>query len=87
MLRRLKAFNQHWVLEGHKPIRVGIGLHRGEVIHGNVSSGTRMDHTVIGDAVNTAARLCELTKHHGRSLLVSGEFAEGLDQAEPAGLK
>ncbi|MAO82547.1 MAG: hypothetical protein CMH50_01485 [Myxococcales bacterium] len=87
MLRRLKAFNQHWVLEGHRPIRVGIGLHRGEVIHGNVGSATRMDHTVIGDAVNTAARLCELTKHHGRSLLVSGEFAEGLDQAEPARLE
>ena len=87
MLLRLERFNEVWIQEGHDPIRVGIGLHRGEVIHGNVGSATRMDHTVIGDAVNTAARLCELTKEYGRSFLVSGEFSAGLEGVESARLQ
>lgn len=82
MLVRLENFNRRWVEEGHSPIRIGIGLHRGEVIHGNIGSATRMDHTVIGDAVNTAARLCERTKDLGYSVVVSGELSRALEADE-----
>lgn len=42
---------------GLEPLRLGIGLHRGRVIHGNLGSQNVMQFTVIGDVVNTAARL------------------------------
>ena len=47
---------------GGKPMGIGIGLHRGKAILGNLGSQTKMEYTAVGDTVNTAARLQELTK-------------------------
>ncbi|MGF1459794.1 MAG: response regulator [Leptolyngbyaceae cyanobacterium] len=53
------------------PIRIGIGLHAGIGLIGTVGANQRMDTTVVGDVVNTACRLENLTKVYQRSVIVS----------------
>ena len=54
---------------------VDLALHIGEVLYGNVGATDRLDFTVIGPAVNEAARIEALCEPLGRSILVSPEFA------------
>jgi adenylate cyclase len=58
----------------------GIGMHFGEVLYGNIGSQTRLDFTVMGQAVNTAARLESLTGKLDTPILFSEEFARQLDR-------
>jgi adenylate cyclase len=60
---------------GRNEFRIGIGLHLGEIIFGNVGAVDRLDFTAIGPAVNLACRLETLTKRLGRPLLLSRDFA------------
>lgn len=57
------------------PVEVGIALHVGDVMYGNVGTDERLDFTVIGRAVNEAARLQGLTKQLGQPVLASAAFA------------
>ncbi len=58
MQQAVARLNHRWAGEGRPAIRVGIGINHGEVFAGNIGSLRRLDYTVIGDAVNVAARLC-----------------------------
>ncbi|MEM7546252.1 MAG: adenylate/guanylate cyclase domain-containing protein [Pseudomonadota bacterium] len=58
----------------------GIGLHSGEVLYGNVGSKTRIDFTVLGQAVNVAARIEGLCARLDIPILFSGDFADRLDR-------
>ena len=81
MLETLEIFNAERV--GEDPIRMGIGLHTGEVMLGTIGERFRMEGTVIGDVVNLAARLESLTKTYNQPLLISEatrEAAERLDK-------
>ena len=53
------------------PFQIGIGLHTGEAIIGNVGSDLRAQYTAIGDSVNTASRIESLTKEFKAHLLLS----------------
>ena len=74
-LARLDQVNAERHAAGQAEIRIGIGLHLGEVIYGNVGAVDRLDFTVIGPAVNLAARLEGLTKRLMRPLITSQAFA------------
>jgi len=52
-------------------IKAGMGLHTGWVVAGNMGSESRLNYSVIGDTVNTAARLESLTRHYGVNNLVT----------------
>jgi adenylate cyclase len=58
MQRALERLNEGWQREGRPTLKAGIGINVGEVFAGNIGSERRLEYTVIGDAVNTASRLC-----------------------------
>jgi class 3 adenylate cyclase len=69
-----------------KPLRVGIGLHSGELMLGMIGEEQRMEGTVISDAVNTAARLEDLCKEFQLSIVISENLRKSL-QNPPAGMR
>ena len=62
MQRALKEFNRTRTAEGLEPIKIGIGINTGRVITGAIGSSRTLQYTAIGDAVNTASRLCSVAK-------------------------
>ena len=71
--RALATFNDERAAKELPKIKVGIGIHHGDVILGTVGSVHRMDTTVIGDTVNVASRLEGLTKERGLGIVISDE--------------
>jgi adenylate cyclase len=73
LYQRLPRFNE-WTRDSlgmSAGFRMGIGVSSGPFMWGNVGSSRRLEYTAIGDTVNTAARLQDLTKELGRPVLVS----------------
>jgi adenylate cyclase len=62
MQSALQHFNNGRAQKGLEPIQIGIGINTGMVVSGMIGSSRTMQYTVIGDAVNTAARLCQAAK-------------------------
>lgn len=67
-----------------EPFRLGVALHFGEVLYGNIGAQDRLDFTVIGAAVNEASRIEGLCNVTGKSLLMSDAFVQRLPDADRA---
>lgn len=75
---RLLEMSKGFIFEGN-PMMVGIGLHSGRAIMGNIGCRTKIEYTAIGDTVNTAARLQEFTKYFSNfPIVMSRAVREGL---------
>jgi len=65
---------------GRPDTGLGIGLHYGDVMYGNIGAPGRLDFTVIGPAVNLTARIESLCSPLQRNILMSAEFAQHIDE-------
>jgi len=71
MSENLSQLNDTLILEGIEPLRIGIGIHAGTAIVGEMGYGSTTAITAIGDTVNTASRLEALTKEYDCQLIIS----------------
>jgi adenylate cyclase len=71
MTARLRQFNIEASSRQQPSLKIGIGIHTGKAIVGNIGGNKRLDYTVIGDAVNLASRIEGLTKEYNLSILIS----------------
>ena len=71
MRNRLVRLNETLAAEGLPTLSMGIGVHSGEAIAGNIGAPQRLDYTVIGDSVNVCARIESTCKSLGQDVLIS----------------
>src|SRR5207247_1822891 len=79
MLTSLADLNRYLVGYFATTLGIGIGIHVGEVIVGDIGHPSRMQFTAIGDTVNIASRIESTTKEFGVSLLISSAVRHHLD--------
>ena len=78
MLKKLAALNCQLESEGNPPVRIGIGIHSGDAVVGNIGCPSKMEYTAIGDVVNTASRIEGLTKVLKAEILISAAVQEAI---------
>jgi adenylate cyclase len=72
---RMEALNHALAHDIPEPLRIGIGIHTGPAIVGEMGYGSAVTVTAVGDSVNTASRMEALTKTYGCELVISEDVA------------
>ncbi len=80
MREKLQEINEKRAISGKESFRIGIGIHTGEVVMGNIGHIEKMEYTAIGDTVNVTSRIETLTKEVGCDILVSESTYEYLPE-------
>ena len=80
MLAALAAWNRERSTDGRAPLRMGLGLHYGQVGAGDIGSRRSMAFATVGDTTNVTSRLQALTRELGTSLVVSGALADAVER-------
>jgi adenylate cyclase len=83
LLDALPAFNAERRERGRQTLDLGVGIHMGEVLYGNIGTKERLDFTVVGSAVNEASRIEGLCRPLGRNVLVSSRVSEAAAFSRP----
>ena len=76
MVEQVKVLSQALAEELPEPLRIGIGIHCGPAVVGRMGYGATVHLTAIGDTVNVASRLQDLTKEYSCQLVISDEVAQ-----------
>ena len=74
----LQTVNNLFIGELDAPLAMGISIHTGEAVVGNIGFDKKMDYTVIGDSVNAVFRLQDLTKSLPNSILISEKTCQAV---------
>jgi adenylate cyclase len=85
LLLAIERWNRERLEAGYWPVRIGIGLHCGPAVLGDIGSARSMSFAVIGDSVNVASRLEALTRDLEVDLIVSHELFEAARMVPNAG--
>lgn len=78
MQHKVAELNERWARESRQTIRIGIGLHAGPAIFGNIGSEQKMEPTIIGDTVNVASRVEGLCKKLSADLILTAPVAAAI---------
>jgi len=81
MQKALDELRLEWIKQGYPPVLTRMGINSGKMVVGNMGSETRMDYTIMGDAVNLAARLEGANKFYKNFSMISDST---YDQAKEA---
>lgn len=80
--QQVRRFNEARARELLRPIAVGVGLHRGQLMLGTIGESRRLETTVIGGSVNVASRMERLTKTLGAQIVVSSAVVEAIERRQ-----
>jgi adenylate cyclase len=89
MLAALAAWNRERERDGQPPLRMGLGLHYGQAVLGDIGSARSMAFATVGDTINVASRLQSLTRDLDVTLVASADFVAALERegGDPALVK
>jgi len=86
MIAIVERWNSERTAAGEAPIRIGIGVHYGPVVTGDMGDERRLEYAVIGDTVNVAARIEKMTREKGVLALVTGDAMDAARGAADPGV-
>jgi adenylate cyclase len=80
MLASLHAWNRERAAAALPPLRIGLGLHYGPVVAGDIGSRRSMAFATVGDTTNVTSRLQTLTRELGTSIVASGALVAAIER-------